>query len=278
MGVALGRALLADGHDLTVWNRTAMKAQPLVAEGAALADSLGSAFVGSELVILCLLDYRTTFLALESASFPDRLDGRTVAQFSIGTPEEADRLRTWVESRGATYLDGFIKAYPREIGTPASELHVSGSPDAFDRWSPTLEAMGSSRFIGPDVAAGTRLNNAGVAIMEASLAAFFESARYAVRSGIDLDVVVSTFSATMRLVAATVDYSAKEFLADPELGPAVEASIDVHANSLRAVLEALAADGAEHTLGRAALARFAEAQDAGWGDREMTALLLSITP
>ncbi|MCO5989966.1 NAD(P)-binding domain-containing protein [Actinoallomurus spadix] len=37
MGAPLARRLLAAGHDLTVWNRTAERAAPLGAAGATLA-------------------------------------------------------------------------------------------------------------------------------------------------------------------------------------------------------------------------------------------------
>jgi glutamyl-tRNA reductase len=43
MGTALARALLCDGHHVTVWNRTSAKAGPLVREGAVLAPSVASA-------------------------------------------------------------------------------------------------------------------------------------------------------------------------------------------------------------------------------------------
>lgn len=39
MGAAMARRLLAAGFPMTVWNRTAEKAEPLVAEGATLAAS-----------------------------------------------------------------------------------------------------------------------------------------------------------------------------------------------------------------------------------------------
>jgi 3-hydroxyisobutyrate dehydrogenase-like beta-hydroxyacid dehydrogenase len=40
MGSALARALLHNGHRVTVWNRTSAKAEPLARDGADLAPAL----------------------------------------------------------------------------------------------------------------------------------------------------------------------------------------------------------------------------------------------
>ncbi len=53
MGTELARHLLAD-HELTVWNRTPERAQPLVEEGATLASSPAAAVAEAELIISCL--------------------------------------------------------------------------------------------------------------------------------------------------------------------------------------------------------------------------------
>ena len=40
IGSALAEALLSKGHDVTVWNRTVYKTEPLVAAGAVVAESV----------------------------------------------------------------------------------------------------------------------------------------------------------------------------------------------------------------------------------------------
>ncbi|WP_405643698.1 NAD(P)-dependent oxidoreductase [Streptomyces sp. NBC_00019] len=54
MGAPMARRLLAAGHPLTVWNRTAEKAGPLVAEGAGLAASPADAVRDADVVITML--------------------------------------------------------------------------------------------------------------------------------------------------------------------------------------------------------------------------------
>ncbi|WP_030931782.1 NAD(P)-dependent oxidoreductase [Streptomyces sp. NRRL S-646] len=56
MGAPMARRLLAAGHPLTVWNRTAAKAAPLVAEGAVLAASPADAVREADVVITMLAD------------------------------------------------------------------------------------------------------------------------------------------------------------------------------------------------------------------------------
>ena len=57
MGQALGRAFLEAGHPTIVWNRTTAKADPLVADGARLASTIGDALASASLTIVCVTDY-----------------------------------------------------------------------------------------------------------------------------------------------------------------------------------------------------------------------------
>ena len=60
MGRAMAGALLAAGHPVTVWNRTAARAEPVVAADAVLAPTPSDALRAGPLVILSLTDYRAT--------------------------------------------------------------------------------------------------------------------------------------------------------------------------------------------------------------------------
>jgi len=56
MGAAIARRLMNLGHELTVWNRTAEKTQPLAAAGARVAASPAAVAAASETVITILTD------------------------------------------------------------------------------------------------------------------------------------------------------------------------------------------------------------------------------
>ena len=56
MGAAIGLRLMEVGHELTVWNRTPGKAQPLAAAGAKVAATPAALVDASEIVITMLTD------------------------------------------------------------------------------------------------------------------------------------------------------------------------------------------------------------------------------
>ncbi|HEY7359708.1 MAG TPA: NAD(P)-dependent oxidoreductase [Streptosporangiaceae bacterium] len=56
MGTLMAGRVLSAGHDLIVWNRTAERAQPLVADGARAARTPAEAARGAEIVITMLAD------------------------------------------------------------------------------------------------------------------------------------------------------------------------------------------------------------------------------
>ena len=60
MGSALARTLIAGGMSVTVWNRTADKADSLVAAGAARAESAAAAIAASPATITCIASHQQT--------------------------------------------------------------------------------------------------------------------------------------------------------------------------------------------------------------------------
>jgi 3-hydroxyisobutyrate dehydrogenase len=56
MGAGMARSLLRAGHAVTVWNRTAARAEPLAGDGATVAGTPAEAVAGAEVVLVMLFD------------------------------------------------------------------------------------------------------------------------------------------------------------------------------------------------------------------------------
>lgn len=154
MGSALAAAYLRAGHPTTVWNRTAAKAAPLVAEGAVHAASVEEAVKASPLVLTCLMTHDATLQVLEPVG--PALAGRVLVTLNSGTPADARRTAAWATERGARYLGGAIKNVPAAVGAEDTLLYYGGDRSVFDEHETTLKVMGGDTVhLGddPDLAA-----------------------------------------------------------------------------------------------------------------------------
>src|SRR5260221_14329656 len=141
MGSALARCLLAAGHDVTVWNRSPAKADPLVRQGAVAAESLSAAVAASPVVLICIDSYRSPQAVFEAPADAGLLSGRTIVQLSTGSPAGARSAEAWFTAAGARYLDGAILAGPSAIGAPATTILYAGRRTAFDGCRGLLGAL-----------------------------------------------------------------------------------------------------------------------------------------
>jgi 3-hydroxyisobutyrate dehydrogenase len=143
MGTALGKRLLATGHQLTVWNRTPERARELVELGAALADSPRDLAGQVDAVITMLTDEP----ALDQVYFgaDGLLSGPVVNQLMIDmstvSPAKQQDIGARVLATGATYVECPVGG---SVG-PAQEGKLlgfaGGSADDLARARPLLEQL-----------------------------------------------------------------------------------------------------------------------------------------
>lgn len=158
MGSAIANALLQGGFEVTVWNRSAARMGPLAEAGARPAAGPDAAILASALSIISVDDYRATHDLLDMPAVTRAVAGRTLVQFSTGTPGEARGGERWARRRGAHWLDGAILAYPREIGR-AALVFVAGETAKFEQHRPLLSALTSElRYLGAAVGAAAALD------------------------------------------------------------------------------------------------------------------------
>ncbi|MFC9654187.1 MULTISPECIES: NAD(P)-dependent oxidoreductase [unclassified Streptomyces] len=149
MGSALASTLLKAGHPTTVWNRTAAKTGPIVAQGATPAATAKDAVRAAPLVIVCLTTNDDVRGLLEPEAA--HLKGRTLVNLTNGTPVQARELADWAAAHGIAYIDGGIMAVPQMIGAPGAYILYSGTDEtAYATHRPTLEALAAAKWVGGD--------------------------------------------------------------------------------------------------------------------------------
>lgn len=176
MGSALARALLRAGHALTVWNRTAARAEPLADAGATIAASLPEAIAASEVTFMCVSNQAAADELVRDPAALDRLRGKTLVQMTTGTPEDGRRNATFASEHGITYLDGAMMAYPRSIGTDDAVLLFSGPKAAFESHRALLGALGKAEYVGEDAGQPAVIDAALIAFFYGTLSGFLHGA------------------------------------------------------------------------------------------------------
>lgn len=269
MGSSVAATLLARGHEVTVWNRTPERSQPLVAKGAHSEIDAADAVRRADLVLLTLLDYDAVRAVLTDAA--RELAGRTVVNLVTGTPDEATELAGWVEGNGARYLEGIIAAYPRDIGDAATLIYYSGDQGAWAEYrADLLELAGASTFVG-DAPGGANVLDAAMtaAFYDVSIGAFIEGISFAANSGVDLAEIKRTLGYWLNLLSHELDVALDDIAKDDFSTD--QATLETYRLGMQTCRRAMVDAGERAHLLGAAIDNLDRASQAGHGRASLAA-------
>lgn len=173
MGRAMTRALLTAGHPVTVWNRTAARADGVVADGATLAATPGEAVEASGLVILSLTDYGAMYDILDGATAA--LAGRTLVNLSSDTPDRSREAAAWAAGHDAAFLTGGVMVPAPMVGTEAAHVYYSGPAEVMENHRATLARLGAPRYLGDDPGLAQMMYQAQLAVFLTTLSALMHA-------------------------------------------------------------------------------------------------------
>ncbi|MBO2463074.1 NAD(P)-binding domain-containing protein [Actinomadura violacea] len=194
MGVPMAGRLIAAGHDLAVWNRTASRVPADF--GAVLAASPAAAAAGRDLVITMLTDGS----AVEDVLFgpggaaPALEPGAVVADLSTIGPDAARRVRDRLPD-GVGYLDAPVLGSVPQAKAGELEVLAGGTGDDLARCAGALEVLGRVRHVGPP-GSGAALKLVANGTLVANFAVLGEALALAGRLGLDRGLVLDVLSRT----------------------------------------------------------------------------------
>ena len=135
MGAPMALRLLRAGHRITVFNRTAAKAAPLVEAGARAAGTPQEAAQGAEIVISMVTDGPDVEAVLlgPSGAAESATAGTTFVDMSTIAPEAARRIGAALAERGMAFLDAPVTG--GDVGAREGTLSilVGGDPAEIGR-------------------------------------------------------------------------------------------------------------------------------------------------
>jgi 3-hydroxyisobutyrate dehydrogenase len=191
MGAGMAGNLLRKGFALTVWNRTRAKADPLVAEGAQVADTPREAVQGAEVVVSMVGDdpaSRAVWLG-DDGALSGAAQGAVLVECSTLTPDWVRELGALAAAQGCGFLDAPVAGTKPAAANGTLVLFVGGEAASLEKARPTLEAF-SQRMVhlGPVGTGATwkLINNMMAAVHVVALA---EGLNLAERVGMNMETV-----------------------------------------------------------------------------------------
>jgi 3-hydroxyisobutyrate dehydrogenase-like beta-hydroxyacid dehydrogenase len=143
MGAGMATSLIRAGHELTVYNRTREKAQPLAALGAKVADRIAEACRG-EVVFTMLADDRSVEgVTLGSEGIERHLaSGAIHVSCSTISVQLAEKLTAVHAKAGQSFVSVPVFGRPPVAATGKLFVVAAGQKSAVERITPLLESIG----------------------------------------------------------------------------------------------------------------------------------------
>ena len=208
MGAAMVGTLRRAGEPVTVFNRTASRADEVAsAFGAAVADTAAEAASVARAVLVSLADDAA---AQSVYSGPDGLvsglrAGSVVVETSTLSPATVRKLAGDVAAAGAALLDAPVSGSVPLVERGELTFMVGGDADALDRVRPVLDILGKQVFHLGEPGAGATMKLAVNAALHGLNQALAEALVLAEKSGIDRRAAYEVF-ASSALAAPFVHY------------------------------------------------------------------------
>jgi 3-hydroxyisobutyrate dehydrogenase-like beta-hydroxyacid dehydrogenase len=270
MGEPIANNLRKAGHDLTVWNRTASKADHIVSKGGRLARTPKECAAGRDLVFTCLADEKALEAVLDGAegALAGMKKGDLLVDMSTAGVRSARTVTARVEELGASFLACPILGSKTAAEQAQIVLVLGGPAAARERARPALRAVSARVFELDDAVHAALLKLCVNAVGGAMIAGFGEALALGVSGGLPVARIVEVIQAS--------PFHSPAFLVKGDLVEkkdfAPRFAIALAEKDQRLAQEAAAEQGAKVPINEAVRRLLAAAVEGGRGDKDIAAV------
>ena len=197
MGRGMVRNLLAAGHAVTAWNRTA-RDLPADLAGAAIAPSLAAAVADKPLIVVCLTgpDAQRDTLLGDRGVFAAARRGAIIADATTTDPHLSLELAAAAAERGLRYLDTPVFGSKAEAWEGRLDFVCGGERAALDEVKPILESMAATvHYLGPS-SKGAAAKLVGNLLVAAQMVSLGEALALARKAGLEAEPLMAYLDVT----------------------------------------------------------------------------------
>jgi len=197
MGAPMAGHLQAAGHDVTVYNRTAAKAEAWVGRhGGSTAETPAAAAAGAEIVFACVgndQDVRSVVFG-ETGAFAGMAPGAVLVDHTTASAELARELDTAARARGLAALDAPVSGGQAGAEKGQLTIMVGGEEAAFARAEPVMAHYGKAVTLMGPAGAGQLTKMVNQICIGGLLQGLSEALNFAQKAGLDAEKAVAVIS------------------------------------------------------------------------------------
>ena len=194
MGLPMSKNIAKAGYNLTVFNRSKNKAEPLKEFGAKISNTLKDAVDGSDIVITMLTDDTAVDAVINNSDFLENLkSGSIVIDMSSVKPTTATKHGNNLKLKSVNYLDAPVSGGTIGAEEASLAIMVGGEQNIFDYAFDILKTMGNPTLVGP-IGSGQVSKLANQIIVGLAIGAVAEAVTLCEKAGADPNKMIKALS------------------------------------------------------------------------------------
>ena len=194
MGLPMSKNIVKAGYNLTVFNRSKNKAEPLKEFGAKISNTLKDAVDGSDIVITMLTDDTAVDEVMNNSDFLNNLKpGAIVIDMSSVKPTTATKHGNNLKLKEINYLDAPVSGGTIGAEEASLAIMVGGEKNIFDDAIDILKKMGNPTLVGP-IGSGQVSKLANQIIVGLTIGAVAEAVTLCEKAGADPNKMIKALS------------------------------------------------------------------------------------
>ena len=194
MGLPMSKNLIKAGYNLTAFNRSKSKAEPLKEFGAKISNTLKDAVDGSDIVITMLTDDTAVDAVMNNTDFLENLkSGSIVIDMSSVKPTTATKHGNNLKLKNINYLDAPVSGGTIGAEEASLAIMVGGEQNIFDNAFDILKKMGNPTLVGP-IGSGQVSKLANQIIVGLTIGAVAEAVTLCEKAGADPNKMIKALS------------------------------------------------------------------------------------
>lgn len=196
MGSPMAQNLIKAGCDVTVWNRTKSKCEPLISLGAKYKPSPEEVAASCDVTFAMLADPESAVDVAcgKQGAASGMSPGKGYVDVSTVDGPTSKLISEHIKSTGALFLEAPVSGSKKPAEDGKLIFLTAGDKSLYETAAPLLDIMGKSRFYLGEVGNGAAMKLVVNMIMGSMMASFSEGLLLSEKVGLDPSVLVEVIS------------------------------------------------------------------------------------